>query len=174
MKTLISAALVGAAFLFAPIASAAGFMKIEGIDGEATATRHEDWIEILSMSEGYAVPKSAAASTGRAIARTTTDGLTITKEMDASSVYLRQAIMRSTSIPEVVIDFTNGSSLPYLTITMTNVRITSVEASVEGNSSTESVTFRFEKIKWKYVELDPRTGAAGDEHEVEYSLATGR
>lgn len=173
MKTLISAALLGASCLIAPIASAGGYMKIDGIDGESQAKRHEDWIDIISMSEGYAISNSAAAGSGRAMSRTTTDGLTVTKEVDASSVYLRQAMLRGQRIPEVVIDFTKTGSLPYLTITMENVRVASVEANVDADSGEEGVTFRFEKIKWKYVEMG-KDGSAGDEHEVEYDIAAGR
>lgn len=173
MKTLISAALFGASCLIAPMASAGGYMKIDGIDGESQATRHEDWIDIISMSEGYAISNSASVGSGRAMSRASTDGLTVTKEMDASSVYLRQALLRNQRIPEVVIDFTKGGSLPYLTITMENVRVAEVEANVESKSSEEEVTFRFEKIKWKYVEIG-RDGSAGDEHEIEYDIAAGR
>ena len=40
------------------------FLKIDGIPGESTDSKHKDWIEVLSYSTGITQPTSGSASTG--------------------------------------------------------------------------------------------------------------
>ena len=49
----------------------AGFMKIDGIDGESTDSKHDKWITIKSLSAGAhrSIPEARRASNGAAVKR---------------------------------------------------------------------------------------------------------
>jgi len=62
----------------------------------------------------------------------------------------------------------SGAERQYYTITLTDVRIASVETSIsESGESSEKISLAYEKINIVY------NSAAGDEHEIEYDVVSG-
>lgn len=169
MKHTYSAFCLALAVAVAPLASAAGYLKLGDIKGESQAARHEDWIIIESISEGYMRP-GATAGSGRVRANVATEGILVTKPMDKSTPLLRQALVTGERFKDVVIDLnTSGqASNVGLQVKLTNAMISKIESNLGGSPSTEEVTLNFEKIEWIY------TDRAGGKTEASYDFSSGR
>lgn len=131
------------AFLAVPATAQAGFLQIDDIEGEATARGHERWIDVLSVSYAWGLPDGGTTTgqTRRARGRVNVDGLTIVKEMDASTPLLVNALARGTVSQSATIDVMRGNAV-VLKYELTNVAITS-HAMMDGK---EHVSLRFESI----------------------------
>lgn len=158
-------------------AHANGFMKIPDIAGESARAGHEGEIDISSVSYAIDGPAAASVGAGRTRARATVGEFLTTKFVDAASPYIALAAFQQKNFKEIVIDMTQstgaGAEQQYYTITLTNATISSVDTVIDASGdSQEIVGFRFEKININYVESRD-DGSAGDEHEIEYDLASG-
>lgn len=169
MKHAYSVFCLALAVAAAPLASAAGYMKLGDIKGESQAVRHEEWITIETMSEGY-MRQGPTAGSARVRSNVVTEGISVTKPMDKSTPLLRKALVTGQRFQEVVIDMsTSGqASNVGLQVTLTNAVISKIESNLGGSPSTEEVTLNFEKIEWTYSD---RTGATT---EASYDFASGR
>lgn len=157
-------------------ATAQGYLKVPDIPGESRAAQHEGEISIMGVSWGVEAAAASQVGTARARARSTVGPIIVKKQVDASSPYLFQSAAQGKSFREITVTMEKDSGeahLDYLVITMTNARITSVETYVADGESKEKVSFAYESINMKYTEQDD-DHSAGDEHEIEYSVAAGR
>lgn len=156
-----------------------GYLKIPDIDGESQRAEHEDEIDIHDVE--WAIEQAAVAQIGRgrSQSRARVDALKFRKFYDASSPYLALACMQARSFDEVVLTVRKDSGeahLDYLTITMTNVVLSSYH--VLGNNSDlhdmieEQGGFSFEQVNVKYI-VQADDHSAGDEHEIEFDIAKG-
>jgi len=142
------------------------FIKIEGIDGEATAGRgHDDWIQIESFDWGQS---RSAGGTGQSRRRSSASfsDLTVTKKVDGASPDLYLACASGKHIPraELVVRKA-GSSEAYFRITLEDALITSVGVShsAGGDVPVEEVALNYGKIHWEYSpqgDAGPGEGAA--------------
>ncbi|MGD8699615.1 MAG: type VI secretion system tube protein Hcp [Gemmatimonadales bacterium] len=145
-----------------PTAIAATFyawIRIGGIEGEATKRGHERWIQVLGFSWGLAAGQTGGRN---AAARPTFHPLTIEKYLDKSSPHLAAASAEGRVIPEAELVFYGpaGTSSPPLGIVrLTNVQVAEVRAERLDAASTERpievVGLRFGTIEWQYNEIDP-------------------
>ena len=170
MKHAYSALCLAAGMALAPLALADGYMQIEDIEGDSSRVRHEGWIVIESMTEGYKIPTAAGAGAGRARANAVTEGVVVIKEFDKSSPLLRKALVTGQRFPEIVIDFATGgqSSNVGMKYTLTNALITKIESNPGGSPATEEVAFAYQKIEWTY------TNASGQTTTGSYDFGAGR
>jgi type VI secretion system secreted protein Hcp len=154
-----------------------GYMKLPDIDGESRRADHEDEIDILGIDWSMSQAASMQQGSGRTRSRATVTPIGITKHFDASSPYIALACMQGKAFDEVVISFRKDSGeshLDYLIITLKNVVISSYETKgdTSGEELTDMLRLSFEKIKVLYtVQADDHS--AGDEHEIEYDVASG-
>jgi type VI secretion system Hcp family effector len=114
------------------IASAAGpaiFVNFGDIKGNAIDENHKDWVDALGISEALAGPPLDAQ--GRNV-KATYSPFQITKVWDAASPKLREAALKGTHIPEVVVELTPSLDTmhPVLRITLKEVLITTVSMTV--------------------------------------------
>ena len=148
------------------------FLKIEGIDGEATAGRgHEDWIEIESFSWG----ESRTLGTGRARDRSQTafSDVSVVKDVDAASPDLYQACANGKHYPTATLVVRKaGEPFDYFSIRLQDVRISSVKIShaKEREVPMEEITLNYGKITWSY---DPQ-GEAGGKVEKGWDLMANK
>jgi len=143
----------------------AAFLKLGDIKGEATDSKHKDWIIIQSMSSPVfrSIPEGAKDSQ-RSRGDTTLGDIAVVRELDKSSVKLQEACANGTFFSEVEIEFTSqvgNEQAPYLNYKLADVIISSY--SFHGNSSgdplpSEEVTLSYTKVEWTYQLLDPKTG----------------
>ena len=130
-------------------ASAAGYMKISGIEGESTDKGHKDQIDILSWSWGESQREAAS---GMATGKRQHKPLEITKRVDKSSPKLQQANADGSAIPSMTVYLPKqgGSSTGYLTYELKNVIVTSYQTSrgSSGTLPTETFSLNYETIIW--------------------------
>jgi type VI secretion system secreted protein Hcp len=145
-----------------PAAAAATFyawIKLSGIEGEATKRGHERWIQVLGFSWGLAAGQTGARG---AVGRPTFQPLTVEKYLDKSSPHLAAASADGRVISEAELVFygpAGTSSPPLGTVKLTNVQVAEVRTERLDAASTERPTevvgLRFGKIEWLYNEIDP-------------------
>lgn len=153
----------------------AGYIKIDGIDGESTAKGYDKWIDIASISQSISRPIGAGSS-GSARHRSTASlgDLVVVKDVDKSSPKLAEAICKGQNFKSIEVHLTTSSDsgdgrTPYLMWKLTNARVTSysVSGTTDGMSvPSEQLSFNFEEIKQTYDELDKENKSKG---KVEYS-----
>lgn len=135
------------------------FLKIEGVDGEATDKAHARWIEIESFSHGAA---GESATT-----RTSFSDFCFLKAVDKSSPILSQKCAQGARFPSARLELitVNANRLKFYEITLSNVVVTSVSTSGAADSAarpTESVCLNFAWIGWTYTEFDVSGTRLGD------------
>jgi len=130
--------------------TAAAFMKLGDIKGEATDNEHKDWIIIESMSSPLLRAHSQTDSAGQCQLAlpergdTTLGDVVVVKELDKSSPKIQQASCEGEAfvIPEVTIDLVaskNRGRQPYLRYKLTNVIVTSYSVGPGNNSQGQAV-----------------------------------
>ena len=156
------------------------YMKIPDIAGESQRADHEEEIDIHDIQWVIEQASVAQVGRGRSQSRARVDALKWRKYFDASSPYLALACMQAKSFDEIVIMVRKDSGeahLDYLTITMSNVIISSYHVLGAGSEATHQMIeeeggFAFEQVNIKYV-VQADDHSAGDEHEVEFDIARG-
>jgi len=129
------------------------YLKIEGVDGEATDSKHAKWIEVQSFTHGGTGP---AAATGKP----SFSGLCFTKFTDKASPALDQSCAQGKSFPSATLELitSDAARVRFYQIILSNVVVTSVSASGAANDAptkpSESVCLNFAQIFWTYTELD--------------------
>lgn len=134
------------------------WIRLSGIEGEATKRGHERWIQVLGFSWGVAASQEGARG---AAARPTFQELTIEKYFDRSSPHLAAASAEGRVIAEAELVFygpAGTSSPPLGTVKLANAQVTEVHTerldAASTERPTETVGFRFGKIEWLYNEID--------------------
>ncbi len=155
-----------------------GNLLVPDVAGESVRADHEDEIDVHRILWNVSQGASAQTGKGRSKARAIVGELTCAKYYDASSPYLALAAMQGKSFDEVKVAVRKDSGeahLDYLVITMTNVIISDYSILPTADDELvieESVSFTFEEVQIKYtVQADDHS--AGDEHEIEYDIASG-
>ncbi len=146
-----------------PVSAADGdpiYMKIEGIDGEATDRGHEGEIDILSWSWGMSQTGSAHTGGGAGSGKVSVRDLSFTKHVDKSSPDLMLACASGKHFPKIELIMRKAGAEPqedYLKYTFENAFCTSYQ--VGGSASdplpTENVTLNFTKVLVEYKEQKP-------------------
>lgn len=145
-------------------AFAAGYIKFDGVDGEATARGHEGWSNLDSFSHTL-TQKVTKKGTFAEV------GIDIAKAFDKSSPKLQEALIRGVTNPLATIEFTkqfgDGSEATYLKYELSNVLVSSYSTSAASDSRpSETLSLNFEEIKVTYTEYDESGREKGN---VEYS-----
>ena len=159
-------------------ANAAIFVKFDGIDGESDDASHFNWVDTLSVAETIRSPGSGATGATRRRGDVIFDDIVIKKELDKSSVKLREKLARGAVIPKVEIEITatyGGARVTYFKYELKNVVITSFSVSASGASESvpvEEVSLNFEEIKWTYTEFDD-TGSSRGNIEASWKIEAG-
>jgi type VI secretion system secreted protein Hcp len=131
------------------------FLKLDGIQGESTSSKHPNEIEIFSWNFGAHNPTSITGS-GLSAGKVSFSDITISKPVDKSSAKLLELCCTGKHIANGVLTCSKstGDKNPadYLTIKLEEIHI----ASISGGGSrgddigSEGVTFAFGKIEYDY------------------------
>lgn len=146
------------------------YMKISGnnaIEGDCTDDKHQKWIQIHSYNHGL-TQMGGGDSSGQGHltgGRADHSDVSILKNLDSSSPLLAEACCKGHSVGQVDIEVCRamGEKTTFMVVTLVNAVISGFAASAGGELPTESVSFRYEEIKWKYTPTDTngnQTGAA--------------
>jgi len=158
------------------------FLNIDGIPGESTDSKHKAWIEIESFSHGLSQPSSGAQSSGgaRSAERTTHDDFTVVKKLDKTTPKIAVFCCNGTHIMSIKMDLcrATGDKQTYMTYTLSDSIISAVcpTGSARGADElpTESVSFNYGKIEWKYIETDHQTGKPKGTVQANWDLVTNK
>jgi type VI secretion system secreted protein Hcp len=134
-------------------------LKLDGITGESTATKHSGEIEVHSWSWGASNPTSTSG-TGLSAGKVSISDLNITKPVDKASAKLLELCCTGKHIATGVLSCSKstGDKNPgdYLTIKMTEIHISSFNSggSTGDSVGSESVSLAFAKFTYEYKAQD--------------------
>ncbi|MFX0124472.1 MAG: Hcp family type VI secretion system effector [Candidatus Hodarchaeota archaeon] len=141
------------------------YLKIDGMDGEATEANHQKWIDVLAFSHNVMVPSEVGTSRTTGIQKHAP--LRITKMVDKTSPKLFEKCAKGAVISKVELECCKafGEQLKvFYRIELQNARIISVQdyGITSGDIPTETVSFTYEYIKWTYTEYDNQGQSKGN------------
>jgi type VI secretion system secreted protein Hcp len=130
-------------------------LKLDGIPGDSIVTGHVGEIDVFSVSFGASQTGIREAG-GRASARRSSlSPFEVTKKADKASPKLFLACATGQHIPVAVLTFRDSqvgaAPYEYLTITLSDVIISSYQVSSGGDFPSESVSMSYSKVEYKYV-----------------------
>ena len=132
---------------------APAFMKLEGVDGEATDTDHKDWVIIQSISMSISYQKEQRSATF--------GDMVVIKEIDKSTPKLMESCATGNVIPSATLVLTRpdakGGTEEYCKYVLTDVIVTSFQTSGSSGDEVpiESMSLNFSKVE---VTVLPLTG----------------
>jgi type VI secretion system secreted protein Hcp len=131
------------------------FLKIDGIQGESTDSKHKDEIKVLSWSWGESVATAAGAA-GRT-GRVSIQDFRFSKTVDKASPKLMLACASGQKIKDAVLSCRKaGGTQDFLTVTLTEVTVSSYEiADGAAADPTDQFVLHFAKIQFDYVQQKP-------------------
>ncbi len=129
------------------------FLDVSGIPGESTVAAHPNTIAASSFSLSVTNPGTGVVFSD----------LAVTKALDKSSPPLFLASAQGTNLASVIlyVQKTGSGATPfdYYTIKLTNAKVSSIfQNGSSGNPTSETVTFRYQRIEIDYVGQNPNTG----------------
>jgi type VI secretion system secreted protein Hcp len=160
MKTL-RILLVAIGFLTTvAVAPAAGqlLLKLDAIPGDSIVPGHNGEIDLATISFGVDQTGIREAGGKASARRSSFSTFSVVKLIDKASPKLFLACATGQHIPTGVLTFrtviAGDTPYEYLTITLSDVFISSYSVSSGGDRPTESISLSFTKIEYKYVGLD--------------------
>lgn len=136
------------------------FIKIDDVKGEAQDKTHKDEIDVLAWSWGMSQSGTMHTGGGGGGGKVSVQDLSFTKYVDKSTANLMDYCSSGAQYKEakMVMRKAGGKApLEYLTITMTDVIVTSVSTGGSGGEDrlTENVTLNFGAVKVDYQPQKP-------------------
>ena len=155
-----------------------GFLKIDGVDGESTDSKHSKWIEIHSFHHHVSQPTGGSGSSGSARAgeRVNIGDFSVVKSIGKDSPKLNLHCCNGKHFSEVTIELcrSTGDKQAYLKYTLSDVLITHVRiggSAKEGHSvPVEEIGFAPGKFEITYTATDPKTGKASGDVKMHWSV----
>jgi type VI secretion system secreted protein Hcp len=142
------------------------FLKIDGIDGESTAKKHEGEIEVLSFSWNISNTSTGSTGGGGGAGKAVPSDFNIVKHIDKASPALIVAVCSGEHIRDATFTVeqprAGKAGEAFLKIKLTDVLISSYQTGGGGNDlPTDQVSLNFAKIniqvrddKGQWVEED--------------------
>ena len=146
------------------------------IKGDATQSKHADWIEVSSLQWGVGrgIHTAVGHAQNREASEPSVSEVTITKPFDSASVLLCQESVKGTEGKTVKLDFVrtdkDGGSV-YLQITLSETLVSGYSVSTGGDRPSESISLNFTKIEYNESGPNQKNGA-GQPVKMTYDLAT--
>lgn len=156
------------------------YMKIDGIEGEATDEKHVKEIQILSYSHGLSMPMVGDASGGgsRASGKAVFQDFSFSKYLDKSSAHINLACCQGTHFKTIKLTCYRADDkgrVAYLVYDFEDSMVTSVSIGGSGGDMpVESISFTYAKVKWTYSVSDTKTGEAKGQDPTGWDLHTNK
>ena len=151
----------------------AGYIKFDGVDGEAQDDKHKGWSDIISFQQGVTKPGSGGTGPTRRRGDVVLDDIVVVKELDKASPKLAESVCKGKVFPKVEIhltaSYTDAGRVTYYAYELKNVQVVSYDISGSSQSEevpVENMSLNFEEIKVTYTETDAAGKKKGN---VEYS-----
>ncbi|ADW70799.1 Hcp family type VI secretion system effector [Granulicella tundricola] len=147
------------------------FFKLADIPGESVDSKHPNEISVMSFSWGASQTTSVSGSGGSGAGKASLADLSIMKNYDVASGPMYKALLLGTHIATGVLTAvkSGGDGSPFLTISLGEVFITSVQVSGSSEVPMESVSFSYNTISTEYAQQD-ETGKLNVKAAINYNL----
>ena len=150
----------------------AGYIKFDGLEGEALDKSHKGWSDILQFSQALTKPGGGTGATRRR-GDVILEDVVVVKEIDKSTPKLAEAICKgrvfATVFIEVTASFTDAGRVPYYRVELKKAQVSNYSfdgAAQADQVPTETVCLNFEEIKVTYTECDSSGKTKGN---IEYT-----
>lgn len=149
------------------------FLKLDDVKGESAAKGFTDQIQVLSWSWGGTNVSSVAGSGGSGAGKPSLSDLNTMVNFDKSAPTLFKAMCQGTHYKSGVLSAVKagGDNKPYLTVTMSELFVTSIELSASSEIPSASVSFSYKSIQIEYS-TQSTTGTLTSTGPVKYDLTT--
>jgi len=152
------------------------YLKLDGIQGEATDQKFQGQVKLLTYSWGGTQRSSVAAGgAGSGAGKVDLADLSITKYFDKSSPQLFKSLVSGTHVASGVLSAVKAGAGgdPFLKLTLGELFVTGIHVSATDEVPTESISFSYRSVKIEYSTQDNQGNltAVGT---VNYDLAANR
>jgi type VI secretion system secreted protein Hcp len=154
------------------------YLKLDSIDGESVTKGFENQIQILSFSWGGSNVSSVAGTGGSGAGKVDLSDLSIMKHLDSASPLMYKALVSGLHVKTATLSAAksgaggaSGGSKAFLTISLGELFVTSMQLSGSSEIPTESVSFSYNTIKYEYSKQNDQ-GNLQSTGAVSYDLKT--
>ena len=151
------------------------FLKLGSIKGVSVVKGFEDQIQVLSWGWGMTQSGTMHTASGGGAGKVDVHDLQITKNMDAASPNLALACSKGTHYDTAVLTMrkAGGTALEYVTLTLTDVLVSSYSCSAQGGADvlSDQVSLNFGKYKFSYQPQDNKGAKKGGSIDATYDIA---
>lgn len=132
------------------------FLKLGDIRGESQDARHKDEIDVLSIAWGVTNPVASSGG-GAAVGKPAFRELTVTHRYDKASPALMRACALGQHLKEATLTVRQaaGSKQEFLTVALTDLLVTSVNATEESQAGSEVFTLAYARADFQYRPQKP-------------------
>jgi len=152
------------------------FLKIDGVESEATQKGFEKQIRLDSFNMGASNPVDMSAGGGRGAGQVSLSTFNVTKMTDKSSPVLFQACCLGKHFKNAVITIckAGGEQLPYLTYKFDTVYIADISWGGGGGEDTpsESLSLAYTRVEMTYKE-QKADGTLANPIKAAYDISLG-
>jgi type VI secretion system secreted protein Hcp len=153
------------------------FLKLEGIKGESSDSKHTNEIEILNWSWGMQNAGSGHYGAGSGAGKVQVSDINIVKRVDTASPMLMKSCAKGDHIKSgvLVVRKAGGDQLEYFKVELTDILVSGIQCHSDPGSPQllESVNLNFRTFKVTYLP-QKESGGAGAPSEFGYDLAAGK
>jgi type VI secretion system secreted protein Hcp len=153
------------------------FLKLGTLKGESVVKGFEDQIQLLSWGWGMTQTGTTHTASGGGAGKVDVSDLQISKHVDAASPMLALACCKGTHYDSATLTMrkAGGTALEYVTITLTDLIVTSYSVSEGGGGDllTDTVTLNFSKFKYSFQPQDNKGAKKGGAIDATYDIAKG-
>jgi type VI secretion system secreted protein Hcp len=150
------------------------FLKLGSIKGESVVKGFEDQIQLLSWGWGMTQSGTTHSASGGGAGKVDVSDIQINKLVDASSPTLALACCKGSHYDSATLTMrkAGGTALEYVTITLTDLIITSYSVSEAGGDVlSDTFTLNFSKFKYSYQPQDNKGAKKGGSIDATYDIA---
>lgn len=153
------------------------YLKLDGVEGEATASEFEGWIEIDSFSLGASNPANiGSGGEGIGAGKVNVSSFNVAKKTDAASPVIFQACCKGDHFPnaEVTLRKSGGSQMEFIKFTFDKVYVEDIQwsgASQADDVPMENLSLAFGKVVVTYTKQTAEGDPAGS-IEASWNLQT--
>lgn len=131
------------------------FIKIDGIEGESTDSKHRGWIEVTrcDMEINQTVSETASSAGGAGTGRADFSDFSFSKLLDRASPKLALSCAAGTHFDKIVVEICRAGTekIKFMEIRMTDSFISHISLSADGGFPSETIGINYGKIVWTYV-----------------------
>lgn len=153
------------------------YLKIDGIDGKATAAGHEKWmvVDSLQWGVGRAISSAVGSSKDREASKPSISEVSVTKMMDESSprIFTEACIGKGKKVTIDLCTVGTDKIETYMSYELEDTMISGYSVSSGGDRPSESISLSFTKIVMKFIPHDDN-GKPTSPIPAGYDMMTGK